>query len=152
MYTQYSVANKSNLRLAMTWQMVWLLSGQHGSHSQGNIIFQDFSRIKLPFSRTKYTLFKGNKSRYVWRNIAYLFNVWSIIDMFYGTTSSSPLLAVRSTHVYLNFSFLLQSKFSSTSIIFIHRIFCSQAIFFPGYFLVLWNSRTLPGNNLNKAK
>ena len=37
----------------------------HGSHSQGNIIFQDISRTKLPFSRIRYTEFKGNKSSYV---------------------------------------------------------------------------------------
>jgi len=33
--------------------------------SQRNIIFQDISRTKLPFSKTNYTRFKGKKSKYV---------------------------------------------------------------------------------------
>jgi hypothetical protein len=36
-----------------------LVSNHQGSHSQGNIIFQDISSTKLPFSRTKYASFKG---------------------------------------------------------------------------------------------
>ena len=37
---------------------------------------------KLPFSQKTYTRIEGNKSRYVQKGISYLFNVWSIIDIF----------------------------------------------------------------------
>jgi len=76
----------------------------HDSHSQGNIIFQEFSRTQLPVSRTNYIKFKdkGNKSRYVWKGI-YLLNIWIFIDNFYGTASSS-LLVFWSNHFYLNFN------------------------------------------------
>ena len=36
-------------------------TSMQGSHSQGNIIFQDISRTKLPFSRKRYIRLKGNK-------------------------------------------------------------------------------------------
>jgi len=63
---------------------------------------------------------------------------------FYSTASSSALLAVWSTHFYLNFNwhgvsrtvplFLLHSKFSSTGITFIHRLFGSKWIFSQAIF------------------
>jgi len=101
----------------------------HGSNSQGNIIFQDISR-------RKYRRFKGNKLRYVWKSTSYLFNIWLINDIF-----MAQLLAVWSTHFYLNFNwhgisrlytgtlFLLQLKFSSTGILFI-RVFFHRQYFF----------------------
>ena len=103
-----------------------------------------FSRTKLPFSKTKYTIFKGNKSRYAPKN--HIIFIQCMIDYwhFYGT-SSSPLLAVRFTHFYLNFNwcgisrlcmgtlFLLQSKFSSTGIIYIHRLFVLSGFFHRQY-------------------
>ena len=103
----------------------------HGFHSQGNIIFQDISKTKLPFSRTfprpnypKYTRFKGNKLRYVRKSISYLFSVWSILDIFYGTTSSLPLLAVWSTHFYVIFNWHGLSRLCTC----IH--FLQQTVFF----------------------
>ena len=99
-------------------------------HTAKEILFsRTSSRTKLPFSRPKYT-------KYMQKWISYLFNIWSIIDICYDTASSSLLLRFWSTHFYLNFNqhgisrlctgtlFLLQSKFSSTGIIFIHRLFC----------------------------
>ena len=41
----------------------------HGSHSQGNIIFQD----KITISMTKYRIIKNNKSRCMRKRISYLF-------------------------------------------------------------------------------
>jgi len=49
---------------------------------------------EILFSWTKYTRFKGNKLRYVRKSILYLLNAGSIIDIFYGTASSTPLQAV----------------------------------------------------------
>ena len=46
------------------------------------VIFQDLFSTKLPISRTEYTRFKSNKARYVWKRIAYLMNIWSIVDIF----------------------------------------------------------------------
>ena len=90
---------------------------------------------EILFSRTKYTRFKGNKSRYMWKRISCLFNVWSIIDIF---MIQPPPHVVWFIHFYLNFNyhgisrpctntlFLLQSKFSSIRIIFIHWHLCSS--------------------------
>ena len=54
------------------------LSG-HAKWKQKNI-YKDalymLPTAKEIFSRTKYTRFKSNKSRYVWKSISYLFNVW----------------------------------------------------------------------------
>ena len=65
--------------------------------------FQDLSRKKLPFSRTKKTRFKGTKSRRV-KN--YIIFIQCMIDCwhFYGTASASPLQGVWSNHFYLNFN------------------------------------------------
>jgi len=51
---------------------------------------QDISRTKLPFSRTKYTRFKGNRSRYVGKSISYLFNILSVIDIFMAQPPPHP--------------------------------------------------------------
>jgi hypothetical protein len=40
--------------------------------------FQD----KITIFQDKYTSFKRNKSRLVWKSIAHLFNIWRIIDIF----------------------------------------------------------------------
>ena len=53
-----------------------LVHSLHGSHNRGNINFQDISRKQLPFSRTNYTRFKGNKSRYVRKT----YHIYSIHD------------------------------------------------------------------------
>ena len=66
----------------------------HGSHTQGNIIFQDISRTKLPFSRTNYTRFKGNKSRHLCKSISYLVNGWWIIDIFMVQPHSHPSICL----------------------------------------------------------
>ena len=51
------------------WSVQIFEKSIQGSHSQGNIIFPDISRTysgqNYHFSRTKYTRFKANKSRYV---------------------------------------------------------------------------------------
>jgi len=57
-----------------------MLCIRHGSHSQGNFIFQDISRTELPFSRKNY-----------------------IIIIIFGTASSSPLLAVSSAQFFFKF-------------------------------------------------
>ena len=87
------------------WQTISVCSLQlHGSHSQGNIIFQDISKTKLAFSRKKYTRFNGNKLIYAQKNISYLSNVWLIIDIFMVQSPPHPFLALWSTHYYLNFN------------------------------------------------
>ena len=117
----------------------------YGSHSLGNIIFQDISRTKLPFSRTNYTRFKGNKSWNMWKSISYLSNVWSVIDIFMVQPPHHPLLTVWSTHFYIITNmgyqdyvpvlfFSLYSNFSSTDTIFIQRPFCSKWIFSQAIF------------------
>ena len=127
-YQQYNVLNSSRKRIQchITW-----FPQPRKYYFPGH--FQNMSMIKLPFSRTNYTRFKGNKSRYVQKTISYLFSVRS-----FGTAFSSTPQAVWSTHFYLNFNyhgisrpctntlFLLQSKSSSTCIIFIYILFCSK--------------------------
>ena len=103
-----------------------------------------FSRIKLPFFRTKYTRFKGNIKIYMKKHIII---IQCMIDYwhFYGTASSSTLLAISSIHFYLIFNwhgisrlctgnlFLLQSILS-TVIIFIQRVFVLSGSFHRQYF------------------
>jgi hypothetical protein len=120
-----------------------------GSHSQGNIIlqhFQHFSRTKLPFSRTKYTSFKRNKSRSS-EKAEHIYSMYDILlKFFYGTASFSPLLAVCSIHFYINvgkhgISLLLMVPllFSITTDVFLsRRNFYSQAfkdLFHRQYFV-----------------
>ena len=110
-----------------------------------------FSRTKLPFSRTKYTRFKGNISRYVQK-------ADHIYWHFYGRASSSPLLAVWPTHFYLNLNqhgisrlctstlFLLQSRhnISSQTFLFWVEFFTGNIYFgeFPDFVKFKDNSRT----------
>ena len=65
-------------------------SFQRGSHSQGNIIFQDISRTKSPFSRIMYTRFKGNKLRYVQK----AYNIYSMYDRLLTFLRYSLLLTI----------------------------------------------------------
>ena len=93
---------------------------------QGNIIIQGISRTILPFSRTKCTTFKGNKSTYVWKPISYLFNAWLIIDILWYSLHLTPSSCL--IHLLL-FKFKLtwdiktvpQYTFSSTVEVFFYR-------------------------------
>ena len=63
--------------------------------------FPGHFKDKIIIFQDKVYKFKGNKSRYIWKRISYLFNVWSIIEIFDDT--ALPLLAGWYTHFYLNF-------------------------------------------------
>jgi len=89
---------------------------QQCSHSQGNIIFQDISRTKLTFSRTKYTSFTGNKWRFVWKSI--FVQCMTIIDILWYslllTPSSCLINPFLFNYIYWpHYSFSSTKKFSS---------------------------------------
>ena len=81
---------------------------------------------------------------------------------FYGTASSSPLLAVWSTYFYLHFNwhwisrlctgtvFLLQSKLSSTGIIYIHWLYCQIQGHFQDKITISKTNRTIFKSNISR--
>ena len=90
-----------------------------------------FSRTKLPFSGTKYTRFKGNKSRDVGKSLSYLFNVgytlssclihqplfkfkltWDIKTM-YQYSFSSTIEVSSCRHNNYSWAYLFQMEFFS---------------------------------------